>query len=281
MGSETISPTAHYTGEVWRRNGLSHPALGTREGRRAYLALEPMMAVSRTLGGPTLERNLLARHRLIDHLLTQAIEDGRVSQVLEIAAGLSPRGWRFARRYADLTYLEGDLPEMAERKRQALARAGELPNLRVIDMDALRERGPGSIAVVAADLDREKGLAVISEGLLVYFDRATVTELWARIAAALGGFPRGLYLADLRLASDNNGLAERAFIPLLQAFVRGKLHMHFADETDAKAALRDAGFAEANLHPAHEHPAAGSAKERAGVRGVHIIEATTAPAEVA
>jgi hypothetical protein len=30
---ENISPTAHYTGEVWRRAGLSHPWLGTREGR--------------------------------------------------------------------------------------------------------------------------------------------------------------------------------------------------------------------------------------------------------
>ncbi len=31
--SDAISPTAHYTGQVWARNGLSHPRLGTREGR--------------------------------------------------------------------------------------------------------------------------------------------------------------------------------------------------------------------------------------------------------
>ena len=277
MGSESISPTAHYTGEVWRRNGLSHPALGTPEGRRAYLALEPMMALSRTLGGPTLERNLLARHRLIDHLLATAIDDGRVSQVFEIAAGMSPRGWRFAGRYGErLTYVEGDLPDMAERKRGALERAGELPNLRVVDVDAMRDGGPGSVAEVAAGLDHEQGLAVITEGLLVYFDGAAVKGLWSRLAAALAGFSAGLYLADLRLASNNNGIAERTFIPLLSAFVRGKLHMHFADEEEARAALLAAGFAEASLHPAHEHPAAGSPEERAGVRGVHMIEAKTA-----
>src|SRR3954467_11756356 len=174
MGSESISPTAHYTGEVWRRNGLSHPALGTAEGRRAYLALEPMMALSRTLGGPTLERNLLARHRLIDHLLEAAIEEGRISQVLEIAAGMSPRGWRFAGRYGErLTYLEADLPEMAARKRAALRGAGDLPNLRVVDVDAMRDDGPDSIAAVAATLDHGQGLAVITEGLLVYFDHAS------------------------------------------------------------------------------------------------------------
>ena len=259
---------------MWRRNGLSHPAFATSEGRRRYLALEPMMATSRALGGPTLERNLLARHRLIDHLLEQAIEDGRVSQVLEIAAGLSPRGWRFARCHGDrLTYVEGDLPEMADLKRGILDRAGAGDNLRVLDLDALRERGPGSVAAIAETLDPERGLAVITEGLLVYFDRPAVTGLWARIASALRGFAHGLYLADLRLASDNNGLAERAFVPLLSAFVRGRLHMHFADADDALAALRAAGFAEAVLHPAHEHPAAGSDDQRAGVRGVQVIEA--------
>jgi O-methyltransferase involved in polyketide biosynthesis len=260
---------------VWRRNGLSHPAFATSEGRRRYLALEPMMATSRTLGGPTLERNLLARHRLIDHLLERAIEEDRVPQVLEIASGLSPRGWRFARRYEDLVYVEGDLPEMAEQKRRILDRAGGGENLRVVGLDALRERGPGSIASVAETLDPGRGLAVITEGLLVYFDRETVTGLWARIASTLRGFANGLYLADLRLASDNSGFAERAFLPLLSAFVRGRLHMHFADVEDALAALRAAGFDEVALHPAHDHPAAGSAKERNGVRGVQVIEAST------
>lgn len=31
--SDAISPTAHYTGQVWWRSGLSHPLLATREGR--------------------------------------------------------------------------------------------------------------------------------------------------------------------------------------------------------------------------------------------------------
>ena len=57
---------------------------------------------------------LLARHHLIDHRLHAAIESGRVGQVIEVAAGLSPRGWRFASRYGSrLTYLEADLPATA------------------------------------------------------------------------------------------------------------------------------------------------------------------------
>ncbi len=38
--SETISPTAHYTGYVWARNGLSHPEFETIEGRVLFETLD-------------------------------------------------------------------------------------------------------------------------------------------------------------------------------------------------------------------------------------------------
>ena len=62
-GSDAISPTAHYTGHVWARNGLSHPALDTWQGRVLFETVRPAMILSRSLGGPTLESYLLARHR--------------------------------------------------------------------------------------------------------------------------------------------------------------------------------------------------------------------------
>src|ERR671938_1527773 len=147
-GSDAISPTAHYTGHVWSRNGLSHPELATLEGRLMFDALAPAMVASRVLGGPTLEGLLLARHRIIDELLARAIDAGRVSQVIEIACGMSPRGWRFTTRYGDrLTYVEADLPAMAARKRRALERMGSLSERhRVVDVDALVDEGPLSLA---------------------------------------------------------------------------------------------------------------------------------------
>ena len=95
----SISPTAHYTAAVWAHNGLSHPALATPTGRLMYWSAQPAMAVTQAFGGARLEDFLLARHLLIDSLLEGAIERGEISQVIEIAAGMSPRGWRFAERY--------------------------------------------------------------------------------------------------------------------------------------------------------------------------------------
>ena len=66
QGSGAVSPTAHYTGETWVRSGLSHPELATWQGRALHRALVLPIAASRTLGGPTLDGLLLARHRIID-----------------------------------------------------------------------------------------------------------------------------------------------------------------------------------------------------------------------
>src|SRR3954452_11744473 len=143
VSSDSVSPTAHYTGHVWLRNGLSHEALGTVEGKAMFAATEPLMLSRRLTGQPTLEQYLLARHQVIDELLEAEIESGRVEQVIEIAAGMSPRGWRFTERYGDqLTYIETDLEAMATRKRRALARIGYRPaGHRVVELDALSDGG--------------------------------------------------------------------------------------------------------------------------------------------
>src|SRR5438128_1497621 len=103
---ETISPTAHYTGYVWFVHGQSHEAFATRKGRLMYHALRGPNVVAHAAKLPTLEGMLLARHQLIDLRLSAAIDAGEISQVVEIAAGLSPRGWRFRKKYGDrITYV--------------------------------------------------------------------------------------------------------------------------------------------------------------------------------
>jgi O-methyltransferase involved in polyketide biosynthesis len=247
--SDAVSPTAFYTGYVWNKHGLSHPAFLTAEGRRLYRLGQPMMRLSAMLGGPTIEGFLLARHRIIDRLLTEAIDSGRVSQVIEIAAGLSPRGWRFTQRYGDrLTYIEADLPGMAERKRRLLAEAGIAgPRHRVVELDALATSGPASLDAIAGTLDATRGVAIITEGLLNYLDRQSVIGLWRRMARVLKRFPHGLYLSDLHVLADNRSLFTATFGAMLGIFVRGRVHVHFRDSARAEAALKDAGFNSARL----------------------------------
>jgi len=176
-------------------------------------------------------------------------------------------------RYGDrLTYVEADLPDMAERKRAALERIGSLSEShRVQALDALRDDGPGSLAELATELDPAQGLAIITEGLLGYLDTESVLGIWARFARTLHGFAGGRYISDLHLG-DVQTAAIRAFRVLLSAFVRGRVHLHFSSAAEAEAALCAAGFDSAevrrasDLVPDSQGPGSGL---------VHILEAST------
>lgn len=279
--SHRISPTAHYTGYTWFRQGLSHPALVTREGRLFHAALRPMQAVSRRLGLPTLEGLLLARHYEIDACLERVIVSGAVTQVIEIAAGLSPRGWDFVRRHGErLHYIEADLPGMAERKRRLLAKAGlERPQHRVMDLDALADEGPLSLSEIAASLEPTQGLAIITEGLINYFPTCAVLGMWERFANTLQRFPVGLYLSDLHLAADNQGLLVDLGTRLLSRFVRGRVHLHFDSADAAEEALRKAGFDTAELIRPSPRPGRDGATDPVGAGMVRVIRARTSSSD--
>jgi O-methyltransferase involved in polyketide biosynthesis len=275
LPSSWITPTAHYTGHVWWRNGLSHPAFRTAAGHAFYAALEPLNRVSHLLGGPTLEAMLITRHGAIDDRLTAAIEAGEVSQVLEVAAGLSPRGLRFVGRHPELVYVEADLPAMAARKESVLDAAGSLSERhRVVSVDALAEDGAASVGdICRRSFDPDRGVAIVTEGLISYFDTDAVAGIWRRFAAALASFSAGLYLSDLHTDDDIERIrGGRVFRRALNRLTRGSHHIYFADAAATAAALSTAGFSSSSIRYASDLAANGSpAPERTG--RVRIIEA--------
>ncbi|MEO6776133.1 MAG: class I SAM-dependent methyltransferase [Kofleriaceae bacterium] len=277
---EQISPTAHYTGYVWYAHGQSHEAFATRKGRVMYHALRGANLVAHATGLPSLEGMLLARHRLIDLRLAQAIDAGEVSQIIEVACGLSPRGWRFRSRYGDrITYVEADLPDMLANKRHVLAElGGETPYHFTREVDALADTGAASIAAICGSLDPTRGTAIITEGLINYFDRATVIAMWERFARALAPFPKGIYFSDIIVAEANHGAMVHAFTWLVSAFVRGRTHIHFRDAIEVERELGRVGFDAVALDPrdfSDELPDL----ELAGAARVKIIEALAGEAD--
>lgn len=249
-----ISPTAHYTGYVWYRHGLGNAALATKAGAAMYHGLRPAFAVyERVFGRRTLETLLLRRHQVMDHILGQAIAAGRISCVVEIAAGLSPRGLRMMDRYQHLglTYVEGDLAGMATMKRERLDAASlRRPKHHVETLNALADDGPESLLEIARKYcTPNSGIAVITEGLVNYFDRATVEGIWTRIAKVLGTYPKGLYLSDLHVKDETMGMPlMRGFQAALSTFARGGVHFHYDDAQKAQVAVKAAGFESAALH---------------------------------
>lgn len=275
--TDRVSPTAYATGYLWYRHGLSTEALITPEGKRLDRGFRLLTRLTQLLSGVSLDAMMLARHKGIDALLTRAIDDGRVTQVIEIAAGLSARGWRFRKKYGDrITYIETDLPAMAATKRKLLGDAGLLSERhRVIELDALADTGSRSLAAVARTLDPEQGVAIITEGLMNYLDPEAADGVWRRVAKVLRRFPAGLYLSDVYLTHENRNAAMLAFGKILQIFVRGRMHVHFETPAQARERMQRAGFKLAEIHKTSALPQTRElAKTRGGDR-VRILEART------
>lgn len=245
--SARISPTAHYTGYVWCRHKLSPPELATTRGRLMFEALRwPMQLAARANSGLTLELLLLQRHHIIDHLLSEAVASGAVSQIVEVAAGMSGRGLRLTARFPELVYVEADLPAMAAGKRERLARlAGRSHRHHVVDVDALETSGPLSLVEAAGvHVDPSCGIAVVTEGLLNYFPRELVERIWRNITTLMAmSSAGGTYVSDLHLRDHTHQrVLVRTFRALLGKFARGSIHLHYADEREAAAALHASGF---------------------------------------
>jgi O-methyltransferase involved in polyketide biosynthesis len=270
-----VSPTAYATGYLWYRLGLSDAALVTPQGRRLDRGFRALTRLTQLLSGVSLDALMLARHQGIDALLTQAIDDGRITQVIEIAAGLSARGWRLRKRYGDrITYVESDLPAMAAEKRRLLHRAGLLGDRhRVVEIDALADDGPQSLAAIAAMLDPQQGTAIITEGLMNYLPPDAADDVWRRIATVLGGFPAGLYLSDVYLMHENRNAAMAAFGAILQVFVRGRMFVHFDTVAQAQRRLAGFGFAQVRVHATADLPATRDIARTRGGDRVRILEA--------
>lgn len=275
--SEKVSPTAYATGYFWYRHGLSHPGLLIPEGRKLDRRFRLLIRVIKFLTGFSIDALMLARHKGIDALLARHIESGRVTQVIELAAGLSPRGWRFMQRYGDrITYIETDLPHMAALKGKLLADAGlASPRHRVTTVNALLNSGPNSLHELAQSLDRGAGVAVITEGLLSYLDPAAAKAVWRRIALALKPFPHGVYLSDAYVRQDRFGIGGLLFRAVIQRFVRGRMHVHFQTPAEAAEALRATGFASATLHEPRSIPETSELSQVPGGDRVRVLEALT------
>src|SRR5690554_183585 len=76
-----ISISAHYTGYVWYKNGLSDPRYVTPLGRLSNVLFSPVNGLLKVMAGAHIDTFLLQRHLMLDHLLCQLIENEGGEQV--------------------------------------------------------------------------------------------------------------------------------------------------------------------------------------------------------
>lgn len=250
-----ISISALYTGYAWYKHGLSPKSFSTVRGKIMYTTTLPgMIAVRHGLGICDVETALLQRHLIIDHLLKQAIAERGVGQVIEIACGLSPRGFRMKQdpAFSDLVYVEADLPDMVCHKNACLKKTGlKSADHHVVPLNILATSGEMSLEQVARKyLKPGVPTAIITEGLIYYFDLPTMKHLWTRIANLLREFNGGIYLSD-----DMPQHKDHFSYPLIRLWqgmvgiiARGRMHTHFSSDKETEDLFTALSFDQAWSH---------------------------------
>lgn len=276
--TSSISFTAHYTGQVWYRNGLSDQPFHTREGALYYTLMSPFEAIGGAIVGTNIRQSLLQRHHLIDHLIEQAITREGVTQVLEIACGLSPRGWRFTSRFPQLKYVEADLPDMARDKAALLREHGSLSERhKVVTCNILVDGSDSLESVVAREFDTSKPLLVITEGLVNYFDLDTISGFWRRLQAVLATFPAGVYLTDNYPLLEDHPFRKlmKLMGNTLGAISRSNVRWHFNSDEKMERHFRDLGFRAAKSHNPRDYYGRIAVPETRATPIARILEART------
>lgn len=245
-----ISVSAHYTGYIWFKHGLSAKGFVTRAGQFANATLAPVNALLRKLAGADIDIFLLQRHSVIDYQVKELIEQEGVTQIVELACGLSPRGYRLKQAYPHLKYIEGDLVGMATRKQTLLENIGRADGHEVRECNILNETGSASIAALLDDLDPEQPTLIITEGLVNYFELDDIREVWRRMAEGLKIFPKGWYVTDLYpdFADHPSYRYVKFAQKLVGLFTRGTWPLHFSSDNAIKEGFKEDGFSTVEVH---------------------------------
>jgi len=243
LDKNDIPPSALYTAATWHWGKLPGAELVTPLNARPVFRVVNACSFLYRLLNPnwhSLKHTLLHRHAGIEHLLRES----NCSQVIEIAAGFSPRGTAFSTD-PSLRYFEVDLPPVIAAKRAMLQ--STLAGQRVLRREnlALLEGD-----VTAMDWTRFAAAPsfIITEGLMMYFDRATQMSIWRAIAGFLRG-NRGEYVFDYLPVPDQ---PRRSFAGRLFSRMRGTRRRAFACDGRSRHEiaddLRGAGFRDVAVH---------------------------------
>lgn len=234
-----ISFTAHYTGYIWYQMGISHPALATTKGKTLAALVHPIESWAEKYVGGSMRTTLKQRHTMLDTHLEQLIQQYPNLQVLEIACGLSPRGWWFRQHHPDICYRELDLPDMAATKQAALQQIE--PHVDdVLSVDLFTE----AFANVFKVFDPKRPLVIISEGLINYFEKPLLQQLIQAIVIYGRDFKELHYLTDLYPEPTQNKLATIIWNSsrLLKLMSRSAFSFHFKTPAEVENFFHEAGF---------------------------------------
>lgn len=134
------------------------------------------------------------------HCINAAIAASRTRQILEIAAGISPRGLQWSRSNPGTIYIESDLPILMKQKAKILrslaldSATGRRGVLHCCGIDAFDLK---SLRYALTYTDPSCALVIVTEGLLLYFDADELRDFLTNMRIILTEQPKAKWIVDL------------------------------------------------------------------------------------
>jgi len=240
-GNQRIGIPAYFTSHAWAEAGFDYAdRFDTRQGRLMFKALKPLFHLFGFLGPAVRLHNeyLFVRHYAFEERLRQLLP----SCIVEIGAGLSPRGIAFASSDPDLRYIEVDLPGMVATKRRTLGGFRTPPNYFLGTADLLAQDFIESLHAVPRPGDH---VVVVTEGVTDYFKMAEKRRAFRNICSLLRAQGGGRYLLDVytREHFPNLPILTQTFVSTLGHMVGRSFDDQLFEQVDhALRFLIDCGF---------------------------------------
>lgn len=174
------------------------------------------------------------------HAVSRLLEEKGAAQVLELAAGLSPRGMDFAQR--GVVYVEADLAESTAMKREIVtAILGSVPEGLHLCPASVVDRV--QLLACCSPFDSGQPVAVTTEGLLRYLTFQEKTHLAANVHAILRRYGGCWITPDIHLRAWA-ALQTPAYRETETATLGRDLSANYFDDLDhAQAFFETCGFA--------------------------------------
>ena len=176
-----IPHSALYTAATWRWGNLSCAEfVAPKQSEQLFNVVNAYMKFYRFINPKkySLHHTLLHRHTMINYLLDRA----GCQQIIEVAAGFSPRGSHYSRN-PDVTYYEVDLPDVVLMKRRQFESTAEGRGVLQRE-NFIQKSGDVRTLDFLQDFPAQKSF-VISEGLMMYFSRQEQLAIWKNIASLI------------------------------------------------------------------------------------------------
>ena len=138
---------------------------------------------------------------------------------------------------------------MSARKAELLDELGRAPGHVRLACNILDEAGPQSIEALLAGLDSSKKTLIITEGLVNYFDLATIRKVWSRMASAMKSFPQARYVTEVypKLEQHPSYKYVKVAQKVVGFFTQGEYPLHYGSNEAMQQGFLEDGFTQVSV----------------------------------